>query len=474
MSLGSMFRFSCFECMSWHISSSIDDAELARPTGQCLSLCVISPMSGVDSWNRSCRSKPPLSITSMNCDLQNVKPNDKLKSLINTLEIPNIADERSKLFEAHKVQKKVHEDTYKARLPNLTIGSWGEAPAPELPHVPAIHGGKTLTGADGFEMVSPKEETKIGEVVARSGASYKGGMTDQGVPHGVGEYENPAGDVYIGEWMNGRKHGAGKYVWASHHSYDGFWADDKRSGFGRMDEPTGVSYEGEWANDVRHGAGVYCTQELEIQGEWVDGNLARGHEVHKNGKIEYYGEYADNRWSGKGKVSFADGTVFEGSFANGVRHGRGRLFGVDQIFECEWVNGAPNGRGKFSANGWTCEGLWKDGVIEEGTLMRSGHGVYVGGLKNFVPHGRGEEYLEDGCYYSGEYDEGRRHGFGTFKWSDGTIYQGAWLNDLRIGQGRMIFANGRGWQGEFNESADAQQMDESKFIPIDLTQPTPL
>jgi hypothetical protein len=55
------------------------------------------------------------------------------------------------------------------------------------------------------------------------------------------------GDVYTGEWRNGKKEGYGTFIWAKN----------------------GARYEGEWVNNIQHGKGTYIKANGDIhKGEW--------------------------------------------------------------------------------------------------------------------------------------------------------------------------------------------------------------
>ena len=52
--------------------------------------------------------------------------------------------------------------------------------------------------------------------------------------------------------------------------------------------------------------------------------------------------------------------------------------------------------------------------------------VYVGELRNGVPHGEGTLTFPDGGKYVGEFKEGKIHGQGTYTYPDGEKYVGEW------------------------------------------------
>ena len=49
-------------------------------------------------------------------------------------------------------------------------------------------------------------------------------------------------------------------------------------------------------------------------------------------------------------------------------------------------------------------------------------------------------YDDDG--YTGEWDNGQRHGTGKQVWADGSVYEGQWMHNLRHGNGRLIESDG--------------------------------
>jgi hypothetical protein len=66
-----------------------------------------------------------------------------------------------------------------------------------------------------------------------------------------------------------------------------------------------------------------------------------------NGTI-YEGEWKDGMKHGQGKQIWIDGTLYEGSWKNNVAHGRGRLIHADgDIYEGDWENDKVNGKVKI-------------------------------------------------------------------------------------------------------------------------------
>ena len=89
---------------------------------------------------------------------------------------------------------------------------------------------------------------------------------------------------------------------------------------------------------------------------------------------------------------------------------------------------------------------WRDGKRMATPIKDT---VYVGELRNGVPHGEGTLTSPDGEKYVGEFKDNKYHGQGTFTWANGDIYVGEYVVDMRFGQGTHIYANGDIYVGEY-------------------------
>ena len=81
-------------------------------------------------------------------------------------------------------------------------------------------------------------------------------------------------------------------------------------------------------------------------------------------------------------------------------------------------------------------------------------GIYTGGAVNQVPHGKGTiNYFDEVDHllnYTGEWIDGKKHGFGKMIWKDGDKYRGDWKHDLPEGKGEYNWANGNKFVGLFH------------------------
>lgn len=68
------------------------------------------------------------------------------------------------------------------------------------------------------------------------------------------------GDMYEGNWINGKKDSYGIYIWGRNpwkgHIYEGGYKEGKMHGWGRYLFPSGAYYEGSWYEGEMHGYGV--------------------------------------------------------------------------------------------------------------------------------------------------------------------------------------------------------------------------
>lgn len=107
--------------------------------------------------------------------------------------------------------------------------------------------------------------------------------------------------------------------------YQGEWKDGKANGYGVFVDTNGSMYEGEWLNDQQHGYGT---------------------ESWNYGKIRYTGEFVEGMKSGQGRFEF-EGGFYEGDFVDGKFHGNGKYFFADtgKLYEGEFQDNNMYGKG---------------------------------------------------------------------------------------------------------------------------------
>lgn len=72
-----------------------------------------------------------------------------------------------------------------------------------------------------------------------------------------------SGDIYEGEFENGKEHGNGTFRWKNGNVYEGEFVESKRHGWGKMVWASGNTYEGQWVEGKKQGKVSYTC--LKIQ-----------------------------------------------------------------------------------------------------------------------------------------------------------------------------------------------------------------
>jgi hypothetical protein len=157
------------------------------------------------------------------------------------------------------------------------------------------------------------------------------------------------------------------------------------------------------------------------QGKWVKGEMVKGRITYTDGTI-YEGDCKSGRRHGNGTCIYADGSRYEGQWKDDMTHGKGKItYPVGESYEGDWMYNDYYGKGTF---------CYADGTR------------YVGGWENNRRHGRGTFIYANGEWYSGEWKYDNRDGTGTFSYADGSYYEGQWKDHRRHGMGTFSYRNG--------------------------------
>lgn len=125
----------------------------------------------------------------------------------------------------------------------------------------------------------------------------------------------------------------------------------------------------------------------------------------------------------RGQRTYPDGSVYDGEFLDGQRHGHGIYKWPDgTVYEGGFVHGQRQGQGTYT---------WPDGA------------VYKGDFQAGQFHGHGVLTWPDGASYDGDWVEGKRSGHGTYRWANGFTYVGEFRDNQRCGAGTLYDADGR-------------------------------
>ena len=185
------------------------------------------------------------------------------------------------------------------------------------------------------------------------------------------------------------------------------------------------------------------------------GQLANG-KIHGRGKMEwasgaiYKGDFVAGLFSGKGRFKLASGDVYDGEFKDGSMSGRGRLAMLDgSVYEGEYRKDTFNGQGKFIRP----DGELYEGTFENGQFHGKGHqtfksATYRGDFRFSMYWGVGES-VDSGGKYKGEFVRGKFHGKGRFENPEGDVYEGSFVEGEFTGRGVHTRKDGSRREGVF-------------------------
>lgn len=270
----------------------------------------------------------------------------------------------------------------------------------------------------GFSREYIKEEQKKQEITGYGTREFETGVyTGEmlcGECHGPGTMQYHNGGWYTGQWDYGRMigYGTGKHIYKSGDIYEGEFLDGKRHGTGKIVYASGDVYEGEFAQNKRHGTGAV---------QYTDGR-------------SYTGEWKDGQISGTGKFVYASGATYEGEFLEGLRDGTGTYYYVSgAVYTGQWTKDKINGIGimQYSDGGWY-SGPWTNGekTGQGKAKMVQSSGVYEGEVLEGKQHGQGTYVWTNGETYEGQWTEGKITGYGTVTKPDGSVTTGYWLDGV--------------------------------------------
>ena len=124
--------------------------------------------------------------------------------------------------------------------------------------------------------------------------------------------------TYRGDFVDGKFHGFGRMTYHDEgEHYKGRFRIGVKWGRGTLWDKDGNVYMGNWRNDRRNGMGVQAFkienwQEDRYTETWIKENTEN-----------YYGEFKNDVFFGKGTYRWEDGTKYVGEWAANKKHGKG-------------------------------------------------------------------------------------------------------------------------------------------------------
>lgn len=226
--------------------------------------------------------------------------------------------------------------------------------------------------------------------------------------------------------------------------------------------PNGDQYQGQFKNDRFHGQGKLVF----IRGGFYQGQFTKGRMTGKGVLVDgddtrYEGFLVNGEYDGQGKVVYSNQATYEGGFSQGEYHGKGKYTDKESWYQGTFVEGDFAGTGEYvdyqgdhfmgeikgwvahgkgeltTADGTVMKGSFENGRIQEGEKTSAEGDHYKGNFEYGEYNGEGVLSFADGSVYTGEFSYGRYHGEGTLKSKDATtgevkIQQGRWRSNTLI------------------------------------------
>lgn len=281
---------------------------------------------------------------------------------------------------------------------------------------------------------------------------YVGNTEDERF-EGFGVYDKGE-DLYVGTFEDGLPNKYLKWYKKGKLYYCGNWENGKFNGEGTLYKEDGTIRKGDWIKG-------------ELNQTFVDKQVAEGH---------YKGFVKDNKPEGYGKMSYANGDTYLGSWDNGFWSGPGIYCNNSDSVYGNWEKGSINGNVRFKSKELIFEGKCIDNKPNGiGILIASNGTLYSGNWTDGARNGLGDAIFSNGDSYYGEWKENMVNGFGTYKfkniggvyygqWEDGVqdgygvyqcpdfSYKGDWINGVMEGDGVIEFNNGDIYEGSIRKN----------------------
>lgn len=153
--------------------------------------------------------------------------------------------------------------------------------------------------------------------------------------------------------------------------------------------------------------------------------------------------------------TLADGTVYDGEWVGGVRHGRGTMIKPDgSIYEGQFEFGSVHGFASYTlSQGAKYEGQWRAGKQDGiGKEVSTEGAIYEGQFKDGKKQGKAAIYFPDGAQYIGEVLDSKLSGHGKYMFSNGHVYEGQFESDVMNGDAVYTWPDGIQYVGQYREN----------------------
>jgi hypothetical protein len=255
---------------------------------------------------------------------------------------------------------------------------------------------------------------------------------------------------------------------------------DCQNGTGTFRYSETSEYTGQFQNGNPHGLGKMTYAD----GAIYEGPFYYGKREGEEGVItyinddRYIGQWSNDFSNGKGKYYFKSGERFEGDFVNGEFDGQGSMYYTDGAYYTgSWKKSKKHGDGTlYYADGSKRSGAWTQGKWSSASTPSPSNNNSplvgkpdVSGLRNcgnvFCRNGDGFYDYPDSSRWVGAFKDGRPSGRGICYYINGDLYEGEWANNAPCGEGIAHFASGSVYSAVWVNGYPIKELDSDAAVP---------
>jgi hypothetical protein len=196
----------------------------------------------------------------------------------------------------------------------------------------------------------------------------------------------------------------------------------------------GDLYTGECRGNIPDGHGILTkvTTYIDCDPE----NIYSDSSVTREKQTTYEGSFVDGVLHGKAKICYPDGSIYEGDIVFGVQTGWGKIYSLHNkyTYEGDFIENVQSGKAAIKyVNGCGYTGEVVDGAPYGIGVMICPSGTYDGHFVKGNRQGKGKQtwtkgnsYFADAISYEGDWHLDQVHGHGKMTFSDGSFFDGQW------------------------------------------------
>jgi hypothetical protein len=263
--------------------------------------------------------------------------------------------------------------------------------------------------------------------------------------NGKGTFVYPSGARYTGDFKNGEIHGLGVCYYTDNSKYSGEWKNRYPDGKGTKTYSDGTKRIGWWKKgkpvdemgnlQEEYVMKIKTDEDTNIQVGCISGNCVDGIGVFAFADgSKYEGAFADSSLNGQGTFYYANNDHYTGNFKNNLPNGLGtKHYAGGKNESGNWINGEFKGSPIAESENTGCI----SGDCESGSgtyVFKAASAKYTGTFLNNYAHGVGTCIFANGDSYSGEWLHGTFGGQGTLTLHDETKIEGYWENGEYLGK----------------------------------------